>query len=118
MKQDGKFNNVIVPQPLAINYHNQYMNGVDRSDQMLASHNVSQKCYRWWKILFFHLIDVAIVNYFNSIVHRTQMLKHYNTSNRYNVSGFREALVRQICGWPENGDPSVYVPASHCGCQF
>ena len=33
------------------------MNGVDSSDQMLSNHNVRQKCYRWWKVLFFHLID-------------------------------------------------------------
>ena len=33
MKQDGNFQNVMVPQPLAIHY-NQYMDGVDRSDQM------------------------------------------------------------------------------------
>ena len=39
MKQDGNFQNVTVPQPQAIHY-NQYMNGVDRSDQMLACHNV------------------------------------------------------------------------------
>ena len=62
MKQDGNFQNVTVPQPLAI-YYNQYMNGVDRFDQMLACH-VSQKCYRWWKILFFHPTDTAIANGF------------------------------------------------------
>ena len=62
MKQDGNFQNVMVPQPLAIHYYNQYMNGVDRSDQMLACHNVSQKCYRWWKILFLTVNGCSIFN--------------------------------------------------------
>ena len=120
MKQDGNFQNVTVPQPLAIHYYNQYMNGVDRSDQMLACHNVSQKCYRW-KILFFHLIDIAIVNGFllfqqyRSQNPDVEALQH---SNRYNISNFREALVRQICGWPEYDNPPVYVPASPRGSQF
>ena len=34
-------------QPYAFHRYNQYMNAVDRSDQMLACHNVNRKCYRW-----------------------------------------------------------------------
>ena len=40
------------------------MHGVDWSDQMLSSHNVRLKCYRWWKTLFFRLIDITVVNGF------------------------------------------------------
>lgn len=122
MKQDGNFQNVTVPQPLAIHYYNQYMNGVDRSDQMLACrHNVSQKCYRWWKILFFHLIDIAIVNgflLFQQYRSQNPDVEALQRSNRYNISDFREALVRLICGWPEYDNPPVYVPASPRGSQF
>ena len=35
------------------------MNGVDRSDQLIGTNNVMRKCLRWWKTLFFHLIDIA-----------------------------------------------------------
>ena len=38
------------------------MNGVHRSDQALAKNNVLQKSRKWWKTLFFHMIDIAIVN--------------------------------------------------------
>ena len=34
-KRNGKFEKIILPQPKAIQDCNQYMNGVDRSDQML-----------------------------------------------------------------------------------
>jgi hypothetical protein len=40
------------------------MNGVDHSDQLIGTNNVMRKCLRWWKTLFFHLIDIAIVNGF------------------------------------------------------
>ena len=34
------------------------------SDQILATNNVLRKCMRWWKNLFFHLSDIAVVNRF------------------------------------------------------
>ncbi len=49
---------------VAIHDYNQFINDVDRSDQMLACHNVSKKCYRWWKTLLFNLVHIAIVNSF------------------------------------------------------
>ena len=61
---DQKFAQIDVPQPKAIHRYNQYMNAVDRSDQLLACHNIRRKCYRWWKVLFYHLVDMAIVNSF------------------------------------------------------
>ena len=56
---DQKFAQIDVPQPKAIHRYNQYMNAVDRSDQLLACHNIRRKCYRWWKVLFYHLVDMA-----------------------------------------------------------
>ena len=107
MKQDGNFQNVMVPQPLAIHY-NQYMNGVDRSDQMLACPNVSQKCYTWWKILFFHLIDTEIVNgflLFQQYRSQNPDVEALQCSNRYNISNFREALVNKFVVGPSMKAP-------------
>ena len=50
-----------VPQPQTISNYNQYMNGVDRSDQIIATNNVLRKCMSWWKTFF---IDIAVVNSF------------------------------------------------------
>ena len=106
-KKKGEFQELSVPQPLAIHRYNQYMNGVDRSDQMLACHNVSRKCYRWWKTLFFHLIDIAIVNGFLLFSeHRADCDDEaLERSRGYSIVDFREALVRQICEFDEYGDP-------------
>lgn len=53
-----------IPRPIAIEKYNQFMGGVDKSDQYLAYHNVLQKTVRYWKTLFYHMIDVAVVNAF------------------------------------------------------
>ena len=41
-------------QTMAIHKYNAFMNGVDKSDQILNTNNVLRKCVRWWKTLFFH----------------------------------------------------------------
>ena len=51
-----------VLQSKVIQDYNMYMNGVDHSDQILGKSSALRKCMRWWKTLFFHMIDIAVVN--------------------------------------------------------
>ena len=48
--------------PAAVLDYNKYKTGVDRSDQMLSYYSFSRKTIKWWKKLFFHLFDLAMVN--------------------------------------------------------
>ena len=57
IKISYKWETVEVKQPMAIHKYNAFMNGVDKSDQILNTDNVLRKCVRWWKTLFFHMID-------------------------------------------------------------
>ena len=43
-------------------------------NQILATQNVDRKSVRWWKALFFHIIDTAVVNSFLFREHRFQFL--------------------------------------------
>ena len=61
---DSKWITESVRQPSCIQRYNKFMNGVDRSDQYLAKYNLLRKCVRWWKTLFFHMIDISLVNSF------------------------------------------------------
>ena len=109
-KKDGKFQEISVPQPLAFHRYNQHMNAVDRSDQMLARYNVYRKSYRWWKVLFFHMIDMAVVNSFILFQeHRKSNCDNVALQriNTYSIVNFREALVRQICGFHEYSAPPL-----------
>ena len=120
-KVNGKFEKVNIPQPLSVHDYNQFMNGVDRSDQMLACHNISRKCFRWWKILFFHLVDIAVVNSFLLFQKYRQGhadVEGLRRGSGYSVVDFREALVRQINGWSEFDDPPAYEKSLPGESQF
>ena len=57
----GRYKEIEVPHPVAINC---YIGGVDKSDLYLSYHNVLRKTVRYWKALFYHLVDIAVVNSF------------------------------------------------------
>lgn len=61
-KIDGKYQEMLVDIPPAIKSYNQSMGGVDLSDQLLQYYAVLRKANKWWKTLFFHFIDVCVVN--------------------------------------------------------
>ena len=109
-KINGERREVDVSQPKAISRYTQYMNAVDRSDQLLAVNSVSRKCYRWWKTLFFHLIDMAVVNGFILFKeHRAKFPdnEQLRRPERYSTADFREEIIRQFCDIPEYGSPPL-----------
>ena len=110
-KTNGVYEEINVDQPYAFYRYNQFMNAVDRSDQMLACHNVSRKCYRWWKTLFFHLIDIAVVNgylLFSKYRRDNPDNPPLNRPRTYTIVEFREEIIRQICGIAEYERPPIY----------
>ena len=89
------------------------MNAVDRSDQIISKNCALRKCMRWWKTLFFHIIDIAIVNSF--ILFQLHRAEHPDEEalkrpEKFAVAEFREELVRQIAGLEEYGQPPVFKP--------
>lgn len=123
VKEQGRWRQKLVRKPGAINDYNTYMGGVDKSDQLLARYNVLHKTRKWWKTLFFHLIDVAVVN---SYIIFEKLRKRFSDDPRlrrptnYGQLQFREELVRELVGIGEYEDYPVYeykAPANpdyHC----
>ena len=51
-----------VLKPQMIDEYNKHMGGVDLSDQLVLYYGYSHRQIKWWKRVFFHLIDLALVN--------------------------------------------------------
>ena len=100
--------------PPAIKGYNGHMGGVDLSDQLLKCYEIIRKSKKWWKTLFLHFIDVAIVNSF---------LIHKAIGGELNHKMFRVNLARsllsasemQVNPSPGQGrPPKSDVRAEHC----
>ena len=107
-KTAGVWSTKVVKQPKTISNYNKYMNAVDRSDQILATNNVLRKCLRWWKVLYFHLIDIAVVNSFILFKEHQAKFPDNESLRRpadYSLGNFREEIVRQLCNFPEYDVP-------------
>ena len=48
--------------PQAVNEYNKYMLGVDHMEQQLSYYQFTHKSVRWWRKVFFWMLDVAVVN--------------------------------------------------------
>ena len=73
-----------------------YMNAVDRSVQILAKNCALRKCKRWWKTLFFHMMDIVIVNsYILFQLHRADHLdsEALKLPQNFAIAEYREELV-------------------------
>ena len=61
-QKDGSIVNVRCPKILKL--YTQNMNGVDRADQLRSTYSICRKAAKWWKYLFWFMVDVAICNAF------------------------------------------------------
>lgn len=80
-----------VPIPSTVYSYNRFMSGVDRSDQLIMNYNVLRQTKKYWKTLFLHFIDIAVVNsyiLYKEVHPSKSRLSHYD---------FRETLVRELC---------------------
>ena len=112
---DGRYVKQRVNIPPPVKGYNNNMGGVDLSDQLLKCYEIIRKSKKWWKTLFFHFIDVAIVNSF--IIHKS-------TGGELNHKTFRVNLAKSLMAnseIPANPSPGLGRPpnnnnvrAEHC----
>ena len=93
---DGSSSDVPCP-PLLPDYQ-QYMRGVDRGDQMIGCYNIGRRSKKWWKRVFSHLIECALLNAF--ILERYANPDLYDGSSRMrrDFLSFRMEVAHQLIG--------------------
>ncbi|XP_033730112.1 piggyBac transposable element-derived protein 4-like [Pecten maximus] len=84
-----------LPQPLTVYSYNKYMGGVDRQDQLRMAYDVGRASKRWWRYIFWFLVNCAIVNSF--IVYK-MVSKRQTKRKRYRHLDFKNELVRDLIG--------------------
>lgn len=82
-----------IKKPKIIVQYNKFMGGVDANDQLLKYNHFSKRTIKWWKKVFFRLINVCMVNAFT-------LMKTFKSLNgqRYKLSQteFRLIVIRQL----------------------
>ena len=100
--------------PPAVKGYNANMGGVDLSDQLLKCYEIIRKSKKWWKTLFLHFIDVAIVNSFLIYKEINGELNHkmyrVNLAKSLLIASEMQANPSPGPGRPQNSD----VRAEHC----
>ena len=100
--QSGQFASIDVPLPSAIQHYNQFMGGVDLSDQLIGYHPILCQTKRYWKTLLYHLVEIASANAF--VLYKWQCISV--GSKPPTESHFRDALVLGII--ERHGTNNVY----------
>ena len=59
-KIDGTHDDIPCP-PILPDYQ-AYMRGVDRDDQLIGYYNAGRRSKKWWKWVFFHILECSILN--------------------------------------------------------
>jgi len=106
----------IVPihQPQSVCQYNKYMGGVDLHDQMRMKYDVGRNGKKWWKYLFWFLVNCCAVNAY--IVYRS-VSRRTTSRKRFRQLDFRMELVRDlVAGFTKRKRPAsepTYVGLVH-----
>lgn len=108
-KHTKKFEPTQVPIPPAIHEYNKNMGGVDLSDQLFQYYDVSRKTVRWWRTIFYHMIDMAIVN--SLVIYNEVRVKQGEKKVTQLV--FRQKLAEELARpWKDKAGLLVNSPCS------
>lgn len=78
-----------VDKPAAIELYSRYMQGVDRSDQLLWYNLSRHRQQKWWKKLFVYLLEVSVIN--AGVIYR-----QLHPTLKFDPTKFRMSIVRGL----------------------
>lgn len=88
----GSYSMLDVPMPSTVKHYNQFMGGVDLSDQLIGYHRLLRQTKKYWKTLLYHLLEVAITIAF--VLYKWQLMM--KGARFPSESQFRDQVVLSI----------------------
>ena len=91
----------VVQRPVLITDYNAFMGGVDRMDQMITYYSAGRKTIKWYKRLFWRVVDMALVNSYilYNLCHRDKPL----TQKQFRLE-LADALVQKYINEKATGN--------------
>jgi hypothetical protein len=86
--------NEVISIPTVITEYNKFMGGVDHFDQFRSYYNVGRSGRRWWKYLFWGLLNISIVNAY--ILWHVSNMPHNRNKRNYSLKKFKLMLVHEL----------------------
>ncbi len=101
-----------VDKPVCIDQYNQFMGGVDKSDQLLSYYGFHHKTIKWSTRASFHLLDLAIVNSY--ILYKlSEQDKKHKTHIQYRIELAKHLLLEAgISSHTIESDQNVPLPCN------
>ena len=98
-----------------INEYNKYMAGADKLDQKILSNSYNKKLKKWWKKVFFCLVEIPVIN--TSVLYQNAN-PTFSTINRQHIN-FRKALIHEMVQNLLDMRADVNNPNNNyaCGCH-
>lgn len=81
---------VTVDCPLVISEYNQHMGGVDLMDGLIGRYRIRMKTSKWTNRLFYHLIDMAMVNAY-------LLYRRVKVDDKIDLPTFRSSIAEALC---------------------
>ncbi|OXA42206.1 PiggyBac transposable element-derived protein 4 [Folsomia candida] len=79
-----------INKPVSVLEYNAHARGIDQGDMMMHFYTMRKKCVKWYKKLFFHLVDICLYNAFRLFVNWKPPPKPMT------FIAFRMNVIRQI----------------------
>ena len=94
VNKTSKIGTTSVEKPTCIIDYTSKMEAVDRADHSCTSYNFSRKTLKWWRKMFFWLLEIAMVNSYILC----NIVQSRKGSKKFTHQQYRKALIMQLVG--------------------
>ena len=82
-----------IQKPKVMLMYNKYMGGVDANDQLLKYSHFNRRTIKWWKKVFFRMLNICMVNAF---ILWKEHCKKFGTPYKKSQTDFRVSVIKKL----------------------